>query len=87
MPRNGIDEEESAFAPRCRRNVKSRDRAALQETKEVTLGLLGSETLRYVPIDENLLAEVRRESIVKVRTVTEHWFCVGCDIFRGFDGV
>jgi hypothetical protein len=59
MPRNGIDEEESAFAPRCRRNEKRRDRSALQETKEVTLGLLGSETLRYVPIDEDLLAGVK----------------------------
>ena len=58
MPRNGIDEEESAFAPRCRQG-ESRDKAALQETKEVTLGLLGIETLRYVPIDENLFAEVK----------------------------
>lgn len=73
MPRNGIDEEERAFAPRWRRSDIGRDRGALQETKEVTLGLLGFETLRYVPIDENLPQRSRRESIVKVSTVTEYW--------------
>jgi len=59
MSRNGIDQEESAFAPGSRQAEKRRDRVVLQETRDVTLGLLGSETLGYIPIDENLHAEVK----------------------------
>lgn len=59
MSRNGIDQEESAFAPRGRQAEKRRESVVLQDTREVTLGLLGRETLGYVPIDENLHAEVK----------------------------
>ena len=51
MSRNGGDDERVAFSPRMTRGG---DGAALQQTSEVSLGVLGSETYGYIPVDENL---------------------------------
>ena len=54
MPGNGSDEEESAFASRNLRGWIGRDGDALEQPKEVTLGLPGRETVGYIAVDEDL---------------------------------
>jgi hypothetical protein len=45
--------------------------------------VLGFETLRYVPIDENLHAEVKtRKACLKYTVTEEYWFGGGYDIFE-----
>jgi hypothetical protein len=51
MSRNGGDDERVAFSPRMTRGG---DGVALQQISEVSLGVLGSETYGYIPVDENL---------------------------------
>ena len=48
--RNGGDEERIAFSPRMKRGGD----VALQQTNEVSLSVLGSETYGYISVDENL---------------------------------
>jgi hypothetical protein len=49
--RNRSGDESAAFRPRKKRG---KDRVALQNIKEVLLSLLRTETLRYIPVDQDL---------------------------------
>jgi hypothetical protein len=49
--RNRSGYERAAFCPR---KIRGRDRVAPQNIKEVLLSLLRTETLRYIPIDQDL---------------------------------
>jgi hypothetical protein len=51
MPRNGGNKERVAFSPRM---MRGGDGVALQQTREVPLSALGSETRGYIPVNENL---------------------------------
>jgi hypothetical protein len=50
MLRNGGDEERIAFSPRMTRGGD----VALQQTNEISLSVLGSETYGYISVNENL---------------------------------
>ena len=71
---NRIDDEVTAFSSRveCGRV----ERVVLQKEKEQRLGLLGTETPGYIPVDEKLGAKVGSRQYWRARS-TSHSPCLG----------
>ena len=67
MWRNRIDDEVTAFSPMIVCGVES---VVLQKEKEQRLGLLGTETPGYIPVDEKLGAKVGSRQYLRARSTT-----------------
>ena len=56
------------------------DGVALEKTKKVPFRMLGRETVRDVPVDENLQAGVNARKHIQVGSLTERWNAVAWDM-------